>query len=314
MHASIRPSLTLLAAAMLASPAATAVPIGAPGNAADDTGYGAVGYAYEIGQTEVTNTEYAAFLNAVGAADTNNLWSIGMAGTWGGIDRSGSSGSYAYAVKSGFESKPVNFVSFYDALRYVNWLANGQPSGAQGNATTEDGSYTITAQGILDNSIVRNAGAQIVLPNEDEWYKAAYYDALSTSYLDYPAGSDAPTSCVAPSAAANGANCGAAVDTVSDVGAYTGSASPFGTFDQGGNVAEWLEPASGENRLTRGGNWSEAAGELAAGDRNLVTPANENRVIGFRIAVVPEPGTGALVGLGLLALSSRRRERERAAV
>ena len=40
-------------------------------------------------------------------------------------------------------------------------------------------------------AIARNAGATIFLPSEDEWYKAAYYDAVSTSYFDYPAGSDA---------------------------------------------------------------------------------------------------------------------------
>ncbi len=43
---------------------------------------------------------------------------------------------------------PVNFVSFWDGLRFANWLHNGQPTGAQGNSTTEDGAYTLTAGGI----------------------------------------------------------------------------------------------------------------------------------------------------------------------
>ncbi|MHC5110450.1 MAG: hypothetical protein ACYTHJ_11290, partial [Planctomycetota bacterium] len=33
-------------------------------------------------------------------------------------------------------NKPVNFVSFFDAMRFVNWLHNGQPSGAQDDRRT----------------------------------------------------------------------------------------------------------------------------------------------------------------------------------
>lgn len=42
------------------------------------------------------------------------------------IAESGSPGSYTCAVKSGVADKPVNWVSFWDALRFTNWLHNGQ--------------------------------------------------------------------------------------------------------------------------------------------------------------------------------------------
>ena len=45
------------------------VTVSNPGNAADTTGFGGVGYIYGIGKYEVTNSQYAAFLNAVGATD-----------------------------------------------------------------------------------------------------------------------------------------------------------------------------------------------------------------------------------------------------
>jgi hypothetical protein len=45
------------------------VTVGNPGNAADDTGYGAVAGTYQIGKYEVTNAQYAEFLNAKAASD-----------------------------------------------------------------------------------------------------------------------------------------------------------------------------------------------------------------------------------------------------
>ncbi|GAG37158.1 unnamed protein product, partial [marine sediment metagenome] len=227
------------------------VTVGAPDNAADtdssndrcgpfgDQPCGSVAYTYLIGRYETTNAQYAEFLNAVADTDTYGLYSTSMSSDYGGIVRTGDSGSYDYSAISGREDMPVNLVSFYDALRFANWLHNGQPTGAQDTGTTEDGAYTITAQGITDNSITRNTGATIVLTSEDEWYKAAYFNG--TGYFEYPAGSDTQTTCAVPGATANTANCDEVVDDLTNVGSYTGSASPNGTFDQGGNVWEWNE-------------------------------------------------------------------------
>ena len=107
-------------------------PVGNPGNAADSTGYGAmgaVGYSYSIGTYEVTNGQYVEFLNAKAATDPLGLYNTNMATALGGITRSGSSGSYTYSTIAGRESVPVTFVSFYDSLRFTNWLDNGQGNG-----------------------------------------------------------------------------------------------------------------------------------------------------------------------------------------
>ncbi|MDG2382369.1 MAG: hypothetical protein P8N76_11920, partial [Pirellulaceae bacterium] len=68
------------------------VTVGNINNAADDTGYGAVGYEYQISATEVTNSEYATFLNAVAATDTYSLYNSDMSWVRGGISRTGPSG------------------------------------------------------------------------------------------------------------------------------------------------------------------------------------------------------------------------------
>lgn len=108
------------------------IPVGNAGNAADGTGYGAVNYAYSIGKYEVTNAQYAQFLNAVAATDPNGLYNPDMGNNMrGGISRLGNSGSYAYAVKANMGTKPVSFVNWYDAVRFCNWLHHGRPIGAQ---------------------------------------------------------------------------------------------------------------------------------------------------------------------------------------
>ena len=315
--------LALACAALVGAPASAVtidwVTVGDPGNACDVQAggcFGAVDYVYKISKYEVTNAQYAEFLNAVAAADPNGLYDTGMESTiWGGITRSGTDGSYTYAVKAGFADKPVDFVSFWDALRFANWIHNGQPTGAQDSSTTEDGAYTITAQGIVDNSITRNAGATIFLTSEDEWYKAAYYDAVSATYFDYPTGTDAQTGCVLPASdTGNSANCWPATSplgALTDVGAYPLSGGPYGTFDQGGNVSELNEVVIlGLYRGLRGGSWLSAPNVLAASLQGLYYAAGEDSKVGFRVAsLVPEPGAGLLVMTGLLGVAGWRRRR-----
>ncbi|MCC6123909.1 MAG: SUMF1/EgtB/PvdO family nonheme iron enzyme [Pirellulales bacterium] len=168
------------------------VQVGNPGNAADAaTGnlYGSVDHAYAIGKYEVTAAQYAEFLNNVAATDTYGLYNASMWSDGEGckIQQTGSSGSYAYSVAADWANRPVNFVNFWDAARFTNWLHNGQ-----GTGDTETGAYTITAGGISANTVTRNAGAQWWIPSEDEWYKAAYHknDGATGNYFDYPTSSD----------------------------------------------------------------------------------------------------------------------------
>ena len=289
------------------------VHVGRPGNACEVQSngcFGAVGYAYLIGRYEVTNAQYAEFLNAVAATDTYLLYNTYMnSTTHGGITRSGSSGSYTYSAKLGMGRKPVNYVSFYDALRFANWMHNGQPTGAQGDATTEDGAYDVS----LGLSVARCSGATVFVPSEDEWYKAAYYRLASGGYFDYPASSDTQVTCATPGAAANTVNCDDVVGTVTDVGAYTGSASPAGAFDQGGNLWEWHEAVIGSDRGVRGGCFVNPPNYLAAQGWGTSCPTNEYDLLGFRVASARPLGSlpslapvGAVLLASLLGLAAWR--------
>ena len=278
------------------------VAIGNPGNAPDPlTGglYGSVAYTYNIGQTEVTNAQYAAFLNARAASDPFALYNTNMAGTFGGITRSGSDGSYSYSTVSGRENNPVNFVSFWDATRFANWLHNGQ-----GNGDTETGAYTLTPGGISANTITRNAGWQWAVTSENEWYKAAYFQPASAggdsdNYWLYPTQSNSvPTSAQA--------NINNVIGDTTPVGSYAANYS--GTFDMGGNFVEWNEAIIvGSFRGLRGGSFNNDVNTLRADLRGNGRPAIEIGNVGFRVSQVPGPGSVALLAIGVLAAARRRR-------
>jgi formylglycine-generating enzyme required for sulfatase activity len=226
-------------------------------------------------------------------------------------------------------NKPVNFVSWYDSIRFANWLNNGQGAG-----DTETGAYTIlggTATPSNAFSITRNSGAIWFLTSESEWYKAAYYQPAaqggdSDGYWRYPTRSNTvPTLATANSTGdisnpgANIANYNNGADWNSLDGNLTsvGSAGPlsasfYGTSDQGGNAYEWNESVISSSRGLRGGAFALNSNMMQASLRGGSNPTNEAMGIGFRVATVavPEPATSAMAivgGLFMLLWTRRRR-------
>lgn len=116
---------------------------------------------------------------AVAAADTHFLFSTLMESdnTHGGIRRSGSPGSYTYAAKPGFANRPVNYATFWDAARFVNWLNSGPPTGLQDLNTTENDMYRLNGVTTPSNtSILRQRNfalgeAGVAIASENERYR-----------------------------------------------------------------------------------------------------------------------------------------------
>ena len=284
------------------------VTVGNAGNAPDPLanvippGSSSVAYEFRIAKYETTNDQYVEFLNAVAAMDTNELFNPDMDNSArGGIIRTGISGSFSYEVKSNMGRKPVNYVSFFDAMRFVNWLHNGQPTGAQDASTTETGVYAID-DGLSEE---RAPGARFAIPTEDEWYKSAYhqpaiYGGDADDFWRYPtASNDLPAQAAATAVGdianpgPNVANYDSGADwngrdgNVTTVGsAGSGSESYYGTFDQGGNVFEWNEAVLVESsfRGFRGGSMAVFGGQMGSSTTHLGAPTQRFDGLGIRVA------------------------------
>jgi formylglycine-generating enzyme required for sulfatase activity len=290
--------------------------VGDPGNAADTRpmsdgtgGHGDVAYEFRIGKYEITNSEYVEFLRAIAAeSDPHEIYEPLLGSTYyGGIVRSGGPTNFTYTVKNDMGDKPVTHITLTSAMRFANWLHNGQPSGGQTTSTTEDGAYTLGGASLP----LRNAMATWFIPSSDEWHKAAYYDprdvaaggppghywSYSTRTFSAPTAATANSSGDINNSGANVANYnsnanwnGSApfgnVTTVGSAGQL--SASYYGTFDQAGNIGEWSDtPAvpGSPYRTARGGAFNENATLLSATYRNWCLGC----YTGLRIASVLDP-------------------------
>jgi formylglycine-generating enzyme required for sulfatase activity len=326
------------------------VKVGFPSNAADSTGRGAVDGIYRIGKFEVTIAQYAAFLNAVAKTDRDDLYNPKMGSDLNvaGIAREGSRGSYSYSVmtnRGDSANRPITYVSWFDAARFANWMSNGQPVGGRDRTTTEDGAYNLLSASnsfaVQRNAINPNTLLPTThwIPTENEWYKAAYFNPSSEggpsdSYWEYATKSDGPPTNYlwgvsnranyafdSTYAVTGSTYYSSSQNYLTNVGAFKGSQSYFGTFDQNGNVSEWndLNGTRSYERGYRGGYWGwKYPSELSASAGHSQTSATwEFFVVGFRLAgsvpaAVPEISSSGLGGaiaivIGAFGLLERMR-------
>jgi hypothetical protein len=281
------------------------VPIGNPGNSADTTGSpnpaGSVAYAYNMGKFEVSRdmvTKASAAGNlGITLADMTSLGGNGV-------------------------SRPATGVTWNEAARLVNWLNTSQgftpaykftsaPDGTAATANQNIALWVLGDAGFNAANPFRNSQAHYFLPSVDEWYKAAYYNPTTGTYVDYPTGSNAPPTAVASGTAANSAVYGQALATGPADIMLAGGLSFYGTMGQGGNVTEWGETefdlinnSETASRTVRGGTWTNTSGNLLATVRVNNLPTAEALNIGFRVASIPESSPalfGALLTVAVMA-------------
>ncbi len=296
-------ALSLVVALVLLAPEAPAqvtfnwAAIGDAGNAPNgDLGDGSVATEYRIATTEVTNTQFASFLNAVAKTDTHDLYNPFMSSVSGGITRSGQDGAFTYSVTPGREGHPVTYTSQFDAMRFINWLHNGQGDGA-----TESGVYEFGSQRLA----TRAEDARYFLPTRAEWYKAAYYQRADQggdldNYWLYPTSSnDLPIAGV-------DANFSNVLGDTTPVGMFAPNVN--GIFDLAGNALEMLESSV---PILLGGSFRDGEEFLRPDAEWYIPPSAELSWVGFRVASpIPAPGTASLLAIGC-TLGTLRRSRTR---
>jgi formylglycine-generating enzyme required for sulfatase activity len=296
------------------------VTIGNPGNAADTTGApnpaGKVRYSYDIGKFEVSRFMIEQYNSGFGVANGLEIT----------LDQD-------FMNEMGYTNQalPATGVSWNNAARFVNWL-NTSTGGFNAYKFTTGGSRDNislwTPEDLLDydpNNFYRSKRARYVLPNNDEWYKAAYYNPNDSLYYLFPGMNISPTpvrsGTADRTAVYNHSYFGIGPADVTQAGGL----SPFGVMAMAGNVLEWVETAYDlkndsalEFRTFRGGGWFHTPQETAKTNRsyNFATGGGD---IGFRVVslpssappAVPEPSMmviGTLFGLGGLVAKTRMKK------
>lgn len=237
-----------------------------------------IDYDYEIMVTDVTNSQYAEFLNAVLADGSVMLDNGQVEGYYAGDSFAGArheleipAGNYIYipvddpylklnfdgatfSAKSDWENHPMTMVSWFGAKAYCEYYGWR-------------------------------------LPTELEWEKAA----RGTDGRPYPWGSEI---------ARNNANYYSSRDPFEDMSSYGSrttpvgffngstydgyetidSASPYGVYDMAGNVWQWMANIydSQHYRYMRGGSKDVYENNLRIWVRNNATPTFTSPGVGFR--------------------------------
>jgi formylglycine-generating enzyme required for sulfatase activity len=261
------------------------------------------------------STESGAYLITtaalVGASRLDNIITYKATG-----DLSISVGDQAQAsglTGSGFETRStIRSVTKKDGFTYFTV----QNRNSNGIAT---GSGTVTVIPATHAS-----GARYWIPTENEWYKAAYYNPNkngigSAGYYDWATKSDTtPGNTLINPSAPNLANTRTKTgftksplssiflgqlpdplvgpNMLTEVGAFSGSASHYGTFDQDGNITEWNESiydptavfgdyngSVNGTRSKRGASFYNPASGSSLRDDGLM-PNDAGYAAGFRLA------------------------------
>jgi hypothetical protein len=168
---------------------------------------GGVAYTYGINQLEVTVKQWVGFLNTVdpGGSNRHDLYAETESGNqwprFGQVDYNADAkpGRHYRLAAAEWADKPYGFADFLRAARFDNSLANGKVLSkrtgkvagfeytdyrVQLSRNTETGMYNMAKR-----APERDRSSGFVIPSQNEWMKAAYYDPKGTgtySYWKYP--------------------------------------------------------------------------------------------------------------------------------
>lgn len=252
---------------------------------------------FYMSKYQITNTQYAAFLNAKGVqyeTGISNTWINGNGGkcTWG--DNNGqimvlihswgvTYDNGAWKAQTNYENHPVINVTWYGAYEYAVWVGGSLPTEAQWEYACRGGEVN-RPFGVGKGYELNNTLANFYWRSSWSW-NGSNPTATTSDYGSYPAKTQA-------------------------VGTY--QANAFGLCDMHGNVWEWCSDwysqyygatdadgltqgvtsdptgaTSGFYRVLRGGSWDINAQFCRSAFRSDYYPDDANIYFGFRVVFLP---------------------------
>ena len=150
---------------------------------------------------------------------------------------------------------------------------------------------------ILENTLSQIPQSYFIL-NENEWVKAAHYNATLSNYSFYATQSNTSPNTVTANSVGDGsagqsgnfanfanvASWGGVAGIFTTVGT-NGISSSYGIYDGCGNINEWTEGISDTSRVRRGGSYNNVISGNAPniGSRYFLNPTSRNVDTGLRI-------------------------------
>ena len=233
----------------------------------DETQYQVTLSAFRMSKYDITNAQYAAFLNAKGIG-SDGIYASGAYPTQTLIYSNSSMGlqytNNQWVPVAGYENHPVINVTWYGATEFATYVGGTLPTEAQWEYACRAGSTTPF-----------NTGTCLTDAQANYDWADPYSTCTNTSTTFF--------------------------GTTAAVGSYPGNA--FGLYDMHGNVFQWCAdwygtypttaqtnptgPTTGSRRVFRGGSWNYFAQYCRSAFRYFYYPNRNHYDLGFRVVLVP---------------------------
>jgi formylglycine-generating enzyme required for sulfatase activity len=214
-----------------------------------------------VDQTEVTNAQFAAFLNAKGNQTQEGAPWLDLDSDYSLIEQHGD----AFQPKDGYADYPVVQVSWHGAAAYCEWVGGRLPTEAEWEYAARGEQRTVYPWGnAFDGTRLNFCDVNCT----EDWREAGYNDGhgIAAPVSSFPAG-----------------------------------ASWCGALNLSGNVWEWVAdwygdypsesqinpigPPAGEYGVLRGGSWNADQVDARTARRNYASPTLHSGDVGFRCEI-----------------------------